>query len=292
MSARSLLACVLAAVLLVPAAAAAQTRGLTFRGVTGHGHDVLVTYGTGTPRQAERIDVSWRPRCRHGTRIRLQTTAFGAAGERRGGRVVQGVGRYRSPERGGRIALIRIRMSGRLSGDPAQVARQVWSGTLRARVSVRRHGVPSDRCFLTTRWRAKPEGIGTGRWSMSESGHHDPAREFDSSTVPIFAKADGTRRAFAIWAEPDDDLLDATFNAPALNTFAPGRRFVTQEDVYGAAQFHMFGNESGCRDGWIETQAVEFDELRRLVHVRVAWEQPCPDGRPPWTGLIEWRAAA
>lgn len=280
----------LLALLLAPAAALGQTESLTFRGVTGQGHDVVFLYGS---EDVTKIDVIWRPRCRDGTRIRLKTTSFGPVGDRRIGRRLDAVGRYRWPERGGRIALISIRMRGRLSGDPAQVGRQVWAGTLRARVSVHRHGVPSDRCSLSTRWRAKPEGIGTGVWTMSESGLHDPAQAFDSSTVPISAKGNGTRRMFSVEAEPQEgETLDATFTAPLLNTFAPGRRFVTQEGVYGAAQFDMFGNESGCRDGWIETQAIEFDELRRLVHVRVAWEQPCPDGRPPWTGLIEWRAVA
>ena len=287
---RRLVLALLAAALLAPASALAQSEPLTFRGVTGQGHDVLFLHGT---ESVQRVDVIGRPRCRDGTRIRLKTTSFGPVGDRRIGRVLNAVGRYRWPEHGGRIALIRIRMRGRLRGPAADVGRQVWQGTLRARVDVHRHGVPSDRCSLSTRWRAKPEGIGTGRWTMSEAGLYERARTFDSSTVAISAKANGTRRMFSIEAEPEEyETLDATFTAPLLNTFAPGRRFVTQEGVYGAAQFDMFGNESGCRGGWIETQAIEFDELRRLVHVRVAWEQPCPDGRPPWTGLIEWRAVA
>lgn len=288
---RLLLAVVLLGALPSPAAAqytplAAQDR-LTFRGVTGQDRPALITYDVSG--RVDSVEVVWRPRCRRGTRIRVKTTAFGPAGDQEIGRVLDAVGRYRMPESGGRIGLIRIRMRGRLAGAETDIAHQVWSGTLRARIDVRRHGVPSDRCALSTRWRARPEGIGTGRWEMSE-GYTTPARSFDSSATRIVVK--GTPQAFDVLAEPDDFFLDAWFRAPSLNRLRPGVRYAIDEEVPGAAQFTMFGGEDSCNGGSFVVHALEFDELRRLVHVRVSWEQPCPDGRPPWTGTIEWRATA
>lgn len=136
---------VLVAALAVPSEAAAVK---TFRGKTQQNRTVTVTIGD--DQRLDTLRVNWiTRRCalsgsrfQHITRFRRpydrsSTDDFGDAGTFR---VVEDGGRIRS-----RVA---ITLSGSRTFDPANPATESWSGTLSARVVVRRRGRVIDRCRL------------------------------------------------------------------------------------------------------------------------------------------------
>jgi hypothetical protein len=287
----------LLALLALPATAEAQLQDPTFRGVTGQGRDVTFALtDSGAPGS---LVVEWDARCRHGTRFAVQETAFFSRVENPPPGIVDGVGRYRVAERRGRIARVTAVIRGRATGDPARPQTQRWSGTLRVRATMRRHGRLEDRCSLRTRWRAGPEGIGFGAWEMTGevAGEAQPRLwRRDSGSAVVAAR--GTRDEVSVEADdPVDAAWTATFTAPALNRLEPGRTYTTGfEELPGAARMYVSGpSGSSCSSssGSFTVELIAFDALKRLSALRVRFELRCSSYDTPRTvrGLIDWRAA-
>jgi hypothetical protein len=284
--------CVLVACGAIVPAPALATRAPTFRGLTGQDRELLIE--AETDGKAERIAFNWRARCPSGFRLRAQDALFAPTD---GGAVaaMRGTGRYRFPDRGGRIALASTRLSGALRGSPLEPARQVWEGTFRAVVSVRRHGRFVERCSLRTRWIAKPEGIGQGRFTMAGGGDWVGSTvvwNYDPSNATISAKGDRRRVSIDVQAF-DETNWTADFTAPSLNKLTPGQRYTTDDDTPGAATMMVWGDGRGCNsEGSFAVKAIEMDRLRRLMAITVEFEQFCSDSanEGPSRGTIEWRA--
>ncbi|HEX8120120.1 MAG TPA: hypothetical protein VF549_02535 [Solirubrobacteraceae bacterium] len=266
------------------------TRAPTFRGLTGQDRELVIQ--AEPEGDAERVDFTWRAKCPSGFRLRAQDASF-APVDGRAVATLRGTGRYRFPDRGGRIALASTRLSGALRGPAAEPARQVWEGTFRAVVSVRRHGRFVERCTLRTRWIAKPEGIGEGRFTMAGGGDwvgSNVTWNYDPTNATISAKGDRRRVGIDIQAF-DETNWTADFTAPALNRFTPGQRYTTDFDTPGAATMMVWGDGRGCNSGGSFTiRAIEMDRLRRLMAVTVDFEQYCDGDEGPSRGTIEWRA--
>lgn len=297
LGARAALSALLLSLLTLPTTAEAQLQDPSFRGVTGQGRDVTFALtDSGAPGS---LVVEWDARCRRGTRFAVQETAFFSRVENPPPGIVDGVGRYRVAERRGRIARVTAVIRGRATGDPARPETQRWSGTLRIRATMRRHGRLEDRCSLSTRWRAGPEGIGFGVWEMSGEVPGEPqprAWRRDSGSATVAAR--GTRDEVSV--EADDPVYapwTARFTAPALNRLEPGRTYTTGfEELPGAARMSVSGpSEWSCssNSGSFTVELIGLDELKRLSALRVRFELRCSSYDPPRTvrGMIDWRAS-
>ncbi|HEV2811605.1 MAG TPA: hypothetical protein VGW10_00010 [Solirubrobacteraceae bacterium] len=271
---------------LWPAAAHATS----FRGITQQ--DQPVTLDADTEGETDRIELIWRARCRSGFKARLQDADFVSADGEASAAVV-GTSRYKFPDRRGRLAQVTMRLSGRLSGSPLAPAEQVWRGTFRATVVMRRHGRVVDRCGLRTSWIARPEGIGEGTWSMTGGGDwvgSDRVWNYDRTNAVISAVGERTNVNVEVDAH-DGTSWSARFTAPALNRLTPGQRYTTDSATPGAADFDVSGDGRGCTSsGSFTILAIGFDRLRRLTHLKVEFEQFCDSANEgPSRGTIEWR---
>ena len=290
--ARTVLVVMLGAALAFPAAAAAQLEtAVSVRGVTGQKRDL--TFTADAAGRTGDLVVEWDARCRNGTRFAPQTTTFDAPPEGSGSEVIAGVGRYRVPERGGRIARITAVIDGRRSGPASDTARQLWSGTLRIRAVMRRHGRLTDVCTLRTRWRAGPQGFGAGTWEVRADSPGPESPPFHRrDPAGWIMSASGTRDAVSVSSRAtDSEFWSASFRAPALNRLEPGRTY-TESEVSGGADVSIDDAAgSGCSDVSFTIESIAFDELKRLAALRVAYVRDCGSGSGGlWRGLIDWRA--
>jgi len=270
-----------------PAAdAAAQT---SFRGVTGQGR--ALTFVVDDEGRVGTVTTSWKVRCGAGRRFPEQTTPF--APPARGGtrdRVV-GVGRYRLAGSGGRIGRVSLRLTGRRSGPAADPVRQQWTGRLRVRITVRRHGRPDAPCSLSVPWRARAEGIGTGSWQITGEGEAFAGLPATSS-APGPLEVTGEPGLVLVDGAPPSGSWEASFRAPALNRLEDGRRY-EPGSVPGAADFTAGETPSRCDPdgGAFTVQRIRFDRLRRLVALSLTYEQRCTDDDGIVRGAITWTAA-
>lgn len=285
-------ALLLLAPLAAPGTASAQMSHPNYRGVTGQGHDVaLHLRTTGAP---QTVWVEWDARCRRGTRFAVQETRFLPRVDDPPPGIVDGVARYRVAARRGRIAQVTVVIRGRVRGDPARPATLRWSGTLRVRATMRRHGRLEDRCSLRTRWRAGPEGIGAGVWEMAR----DPANEPEPSAW--------RSHWVSAWGSPGNVVVGAgdgtssswlaRFGVLPPNRLQSGRTYTTSTEPPSA-----WMRLSGPFDAWCSgvpgsftVERIAFDDLRRLSLLRVRFELRCRSGDRTVTvrGTIDWRATA
>jgi hypothetical protein len=287
-------AAALLAVLGAPAAAHAQLDGTTSsaRGVTSQKRDVTFTVDSGG--RVGDLVVEWDARCRNGTRFAPQTTTFDAPPEGAGRTIITGTGRYRVPERGGRIARVTAVISGRRSGPADNVAAQAWSGTLRIRAVMRRHGRLTDVCTLRTRWRARPQGFGAGTWEVRpDVPRPDGPPFYRRDPLPDTMAASGTRDAVTVESRSREaGSWSASFRAPALNRLEQGRTYTPTPGVSGGADMNVDDPSStSCSDTSFTVQSIAFDELKRLVALRVSYVRDCGEGSGIWRGTIDWRAS-
>ncbi len=277
--------------LLLPAGTAHGAA--SFRGVTEQSRPI--TFPVDELGRAQAVVVQWRARCRGGTRLTPQETTFappeggGTAG------AFAGVGTYRFPEAGGRIALARLRIGGRMAGDRTRPETQTWTGTLRATVRVRRHTRIVDRCALRTRWRAKGEGFGTGRWAMTSDqgdwvGGGQPWT-FDASNSTMVAMITVRSARIDVQVDPAGaPRWSAYFQTE--NARAPlqvGKRYVI-EGPEGDMDVSGDGRGCGGATGHFVLETMRRDALGRLMELKVSFEQHCHGEPPASRGTIEWRA--
>ena len=264
-----------------------------FRGVTGQNRDVRFLADVGG--RVGDLTIDWDARCRNGTRFAPQTTVFDAPPEGAGREVVEGVGRYRIAERGGRIARVTVVIAGRRSGPAGDFVAQSWTGTLRVRAEMRRYGRLTDRCTLRTRWRARAEGFGAGTWDMvpdtPPEGSPGPWRHEPATATTAAA---GTRDAVSVVSQSaEGGRWYGSFRAPALNRLEPGRTYMPSRDVEGAASMSVtttVPNECELEQSFT-IERIAFDRLKRLASLRVSFVQSCGEGRSRWRGVIDWTAA-
>lgn len=134
----------LALALLLGFAAVAEAD--EWRGETAQGRSVSLR--TGDDREVERVRVSWRARCEHGTYT--SRTVFEPPFDVSETTVFEDAGTYRSDAQGGYRARHRVFVRATLDEDR-------WSGTFRVRTRVTRNGRFVDRCRLKRlRWTAEP----------------------------------------------------------------------------------------------------------------------------------------
>ena len=290
--ARTAVVVVLGAALAFPAAAVAQLEGGTsVRGVTGQKRDI--TFTADVDGRTGDLVVEWDARCRNGTRFAPQTTTFEAPPQGAGRRVIAGTGRYRVPERGGRIARVTALIDGRRTGSSADPARQIWSGTLRIRAVMRRHGRLTDVCTLRTRWRAGPQGFGAGTWEVRADAPRPGSPPFHRRDPAGWTmSASGTRDAVSLSSRAtDSQSWSASFRAPTLNRLEPGRTYTPSEVSGGADMSVDDAAGSGCSDVSFTVESIAFDELKRLAALRVAYVRDCGSGFGGlWRGVVDWRA--
>ncbi len=285
-----LLALVVLGVLPAPADAA---RDPSFRGLTGQDRTVLID--SDSEGKAETLRLTWRAKCSSGFRLRAQESVFGPAdGTAAAG--LRGTERYRFPDRGGRIAHVTMRLNARLYGPALDPAKQLWRGTFRVTVSVRRHGRLSERCALRTSFLAKPEGVGPGTWLMNGGGDWvGSTRVWSYDPTNAVVSAMGEPGSVTIQVDAHDGTSwEAWFKAPALNRLTRGQRYTTDGSTPGAADMRVSGDGRGCNSSGSFTVAdVKFDRLGRLVAIKVDYEHFCDGANPgPSRGTVEWRSAA
>lgn len=290
----------------IPSVAAAQLPSPTsFRGVTTQGRDIL--FALQESGRVGTVQADWDARCRNGTRFEPQSTQFEPPAVPEGAvgpvdqTLIEGVGRYRVAERGGRIARVTVVIAGKRRGPVGNPAAQEWNGTLRVRAVMHRHGRLVDRCTLRTRWRARGDGFGAGTWDMVPDTppaeaigpwRHEPPRN------PMRAR--GTRDAVTVESgtvgpegSEQSPFWTASFSAPALNRLEPGRTYTVRDDVTGGARMSVQTDvPAECdTDVSFTIERIAFDRLKRLRSLRVSFVERCDDGRSTWRGVIDWRAS-
>lgn len=284
----------LAAALLLAAAAPtiATAETTTFRGVTDAGR--TITLDTDTTGQATQLSVLWKPACPPRVRFGVQRTTFVPTAGVASAPALVGTASYRLALRGGRVAKVRLRVTGSLHGS--QPAAQRWAGRLQAHVAIRRLGRAAGTCRLSSRWRAGREGVGAGSFAMdSEQGDWlggGRAWRYDAGNATISAK--GTPHVVSVHVEGQDHSdWDASFTAPSLNTLRAGQRYVPDASVPGAATFDIRGDGRGCDayPGTFTVRTIRFDALRRLSELRVDYEMHCDNRSAANRGSIAWRAS-
>ena len=140
----------LAATLAVFAFAAAPTaaQAKSYKGKTSQGKVATVT--TGADGTVTRVRVVWTASCGRKGRFRESTT-FKAPLDSASADMVQDGGTYRKKDANSYVGRITISVAGQR--DPAT---DRWSGTLKVKVRVSRHGKLVDRCSASNiTWRAK-----------------------------------------------------------------------------------------------------------------------------------------
>ena len=278
------------AVLSAPAAA----QDVPYRGVTTQGG--LVTLTADERGRTGGFTVRWRAGCTNGRVFRRQVTTFALLGEEaRPARRITARDRFKAPDRGGRIGTIVMRMTGRFVESPRGPGLRRWEGTVRARIVVRRHGRVSERCAMGARWRAMPEGIGTGRFTAAteprEPDETPASFAYDATSATISAL--GTREVVHFDLEANDDrLISVIFRAPALNRLRAGQRYEGHNLASGAASVSMSGTDLCAATGDFAITAMRFDRLRRLVHFAATFEATCSSPYEIVRGSLEWRAAS
>ena len=284
-------AAALAFVTLAPPAAAQ----VPYRGVTGQGG--LVELRTNETGATGAITIRWRARCTNGRTFHRQVTSFELLGEETPPTRRMAVrDRFKAPDRGGRIGTIFVRLNGRFVRSSRGPGLNRWEGTLRARIVVRRHGRLAERCAMRTRWRAMPQGIGSGRFTATsepqEPGQGQPATfSFDAATATMSAL--GTREAVGFDIETDDErVFSGSFRAPALNRLQAGQRYETAGAPMGGASMSVSGSGLCSASGDFTITAIRFDRLRRLVHFAATFDGSCFSPYEIVRGSLEWRAAS
>ena len=115
---------------------------------TGKSRSVMLTVGDDN--LLDRLRINWITRRCKLSRSRFQHfTAFRKPYDESTPDAFRDRGRFKVVDRGGIRSRVRIRLSGRRSlSNPADPATERWTGTLAARVVVRRRGKVIDRCRL------------------------------------------------------------------------------------------------------------------------------------------------
>jgi hypothetical protein len=287
--------CLLVAAILAaipPATASAASK--RFRGETAQSRAVSVVVNESG--RVQRMVISWRADdCRrrrsHVTVRRATTDAFTATGSYR----VRGV---------------RIRFSAR--GTRTSDTAEQWSGTFRARSTVRRHGRMIDRCRLRTTWTAglppaplpspppaespppapAPEPSGWSAHFTSDPGDYigqGRSWSFGPPTDDIHVTATRDQVGFRIggwvgeFAAPPGQVLEAG------RTYDGARRWPFNDDAPGLS---ITGEFRGCDEisGTFTVNRVEFAGPGALRTFEVTFEQHCEHQSPALRGTWTYTA--
>ena len=144
----------LALLVALPAAASAKT----FRGKSGQQRNV--TLQTGADGVPTSLRIPWKAKCKRnrGRATFEDRTDFKAPFDQATVDALADEGSYRLRDRGGFRHTVTITVAGqRTLADPANPASESWSGTVAAKITVRRRGRAYDTCTLRrTSWTAAP----------------------------------------------------------------------------------------------------------------------------------------
>ena len=142
---RTLLCCAGVLALAAPADAVAVK---SFRGKTQQ--DRTVSFRVGDDNLLDTLRINWITRRCASSGSRFQhMTSFRRPYDESTPDAFRDAGSFRVVEDGGRIrSRVTMTLTGRRAFDPANPAAESWSGTLSARVVVRRRGRVIDRCRL------------------------------------------------------------------------------------------------------------------------------------------------
>jgi hypothetical protein len=166
----------LCAIAVLPAPADARK---LFTGTTGQSRTARMEVAeNGRP---FRVTLSWKARCRRGTFqdvTRIQPPRRTTTPD-----LVEIAGAYRIRATKRLTARVTILVRGIRGVDPADPQAEVWSGSFRVSVVVRRRGRVFDRCRVpTTVWSAKPPLVGLP--DTAPPSPSQPARTTQPSTSP------------------------------------------------------------------------------------------------------------
>ena len=143
-----------AAILFVALPATASEAKKRFHGETAQGREVRIVVGNDG--RVQRMDISWRAvNCRRRGTSFHNETIFRPLRRRASVDAFAVGGSYVARDRGGIRSRVRVSARGTRTVDPANPEAEQWSGSFRARVTVRRGGRVLDRCRLDTTWSAR-----------------------------------------------------------------------------------------------------------------------------------------
>lgn len=185
-----------------------------------------------------------------------------------------------------------VKMSGRRVTPGGRPAREYWRGrlTLRAEFLDPRDGTVSDRCGSgPMRWRARREGVGTGRWTMTS----DPGEELGrgrSHALRDVSAIGGSRgiEAHAPAARSDIEAegreWTAIFVAPRGSRLVRGTTFTDlDDDSLDDGELIVSAPDLSCEPtlGEVRVERARYDRRDRLRAIRISFTQRCGDAAYP-----------
>ncbi|HEX8083742.1 MAG TPA: hypothetical protein VF529_05585 [Solirubrobacteraceae bacterium] len=306
------------AVLVALAAAAPAEAAKVFEGTTGQSR--RITLRVGDDGRIQRIVVRWTAPCARRGTVLSDTTFIRPARRLTTPQAFRSSGGYRYRARGGWQMRVRMRMRGTL--EEGSDGSQVWSGTFRVSVAVRRRGRPYGHCRLpATLWSAVPPVVATDEPQTSPP---------PSDPTPPPPLPPGTWR-FEMTGDPDDYITGGRswVHEPPSDTLSgtggnggvsfridtsdggswhadfrppPGQRFEVGKTYEDARHYPSNGDHPGlaiggmgrgCREltGRFTVHELGIDDQGRLTRARISFEQHCENGPPAARGTFDYTAS-